>query len=61
QLARALSVLVDQPDTRRWFGENSRRLAEAEHDVDKNCRRIFALMATIAASRSPRVDRLKTA
>jgi glycosyltransferase involved in cell wall biosynthesis len=62
QLARALKVLVDQPDTRRWFGENSRRLAEDEHDVDKNCRKIFDLMATIAASRSPRVTaRVSTA
>jgi glycosyltransferase involved in cell wall biosynthesis len=56
QLARALKVLVDQPDTRRWFGENSRRLAEDEHDVDKNCRKIFHLMETIAGARSPRVD-----
>jgi len=55
QLARALGVLVDQPDTRRWFGENSRRLAEDEHDVDKNCRRIFDLMATIASPTSPRL------
>ena len=54
QLARALAVLVDQPDTRRWFGANSRRLAENEHDVVKNCRKIFDLMATISASRSPR-------
>jgi glycosyltransferase involved in cell wall biosynthesis len=55
QLARALRVLVDQPDTRRWFGENSRRLAEDEHDVDKNCRKIFHLLETIAAARSTRV------
>jgi glycosyltransferase involved in cell wall biosynthesis len=55
QLARALSVLVDQPDTRRWYGGNSRRLAEEEHDVDKNCRKIFDLMATITETRSQRL------
>jgi glycosyltransferase involved in cell wall biosynthesis len=55
QLARALTVLVDHPDTRRWYGGNSRRLAEDEHDVDKNCRRIFDLMATIASSRQPNI------
>jgi glycosyltransferase involved in cell wall biosynthesis len=61
QLARALRVLVDQPDTRRWFGENSRRLAEDEHDVDKNCRKIFDLMATVASSRSRITARSETA
>jgi glycosyltransferase involved in cell wall biosynthesis len=54
QLARALGVLIDQPDTRRWFGDNSRRLAEEEHDVDKNCRKIFDLMVASAAARSNR-------
>jgi glycosyltransferase involved in cell wall biosynthesis len=52
QLASALTTLIDQPQTRRMFGHCSRRLALAEHDVDKNCRAIFDLMAEIATARS---------
>ena len=54
QLAQALAVLIDEPATREAFGARSRRLAEAEHDVDKNCRKIFDLMAAIADGASAR-------
>ncbi len=54
RLADTLTGLIDQPATREAFGRRSRRLAEEDHDVDKNCRRIFDLMVTIATARSAR-------
>jgi glycosyltransferase involved in cell wall biosynthesis len=59
RLAEALRGLVDHPETRGTFGRRSRRLAEEDHDVDKNCRKIFDLMVTIATARS--VMRRRTA
>jgi len=54
QLSEALGTLVERPDLRQLMGERGRRLAEAEHDVDRNCEQIFEIMGRIASPAPPR-------
>jgi glycosyltransferase involved in cell wall biosynthesis len=44
ELARAIEALVEHPILRRAMGERSRRIAEGEHDANRNNRSILALM-----------------
>jgi glycosyltransferase involved in cell wall biosynthesis len=44
ELATALQTLIDQPDVRSGMSLRSRRLAEDEHDLDRNVDQILALM-----------------
>jgi glycosyltransferase involved in cell wall biosynthesis len=44
ELATALQTLIDQPDLRSGMSLRSRRLAEDEHDLDRNVDQILELM-----------------
>jgi glycosyltransferase involved in cell wall biosynthesis len=48
RLSAALARLAADPDVRREMGQRSRMIAESEHDVTKNCMKIFALMCNSA-------------
>jgi glycosyltransferase involved in cell wall biosynthesis len=48
-LSEALRTLVERPDLRQLMGERGRRMAEAEHDVDRNCEQIFEIMRRITS------------
>lgn len=49
QLAQALQTLATQPSLRQRMGAASRVLAEEEHDMALNWRKIFDLMQAVAA------------
>lgn len=50
-LGAAIEALVSSPSRRAEFGAASRRLAEAEHDADRNNHQILRLMAEVASRR----------
>lgn len=50
QLRLALQVLIDNRRLRHSMGEASLSLARSEHDAAHNNRRIFELMASLAAT-----------
>jgi glycosyltransferase involved in cell wall biosynthesis len=49
ELARALQTLASRPAVRQRMGSASRSLAEEEHDMALNWRKIFDLMRAVAA------------
>jgi glycosyltransferase involved in cell wall biosynthesis len=53
ELTRALSHLVDDPESRRELGLAGRRVAEREHDTKANCQQIFALMRSLTRCPQP--------
>ncbi len=52
ELAQAIRTLVAQPALRRDMGISSRQLAEREHDMAVNWRKVFDLMDAVATSRA---------
>jgi glycosyltransferase involved in cell wall biosynthesis len=54
-LRLALRRLIESPDLRRAMGRESLELARREHDAMANHRRIFDLMAQVAAAAAPGV------